>query len=172
MRTKVFYLALTLIFFTVCLPVAYSAEELIYDFPLKKSRWEYWEEGGARAKFRSGDSKLFLNIITSPSGAFHHIQIYYLDLKIEEGQKYVMKLKAKSNNEAEISCKFHKPSPNWISYQKPEYVVFELSPGGNTKDEEFIANRSTDQARLTCYFGQNKGETDIEINSLKLYKTK
>ncbi len=170
MTVKAIVMILAVLFLASWASAAYAAEEVVYDFPLKKSQWEYWEEGGARAKLKSVDSKFVLNILASPAGAFHHIQLYKLALKIEEGQKYMLRLDATSDKEAEISCKFHKASPNWVSYQNPEYVVFDLSPRSNSKTEEFVAERSTDQARLTCYFGQNRGETNITINSLRLLR--
>jgi hypothetical protein len=175
MSKKLSFIYLVILGFLVLLiyiPPANAEEEMILDFPLKKSQWEYFEEGEARAKVTFPDSKINIEIITSPKGAFHEIQLFKLKLNIEEGQKYALKINATSNREAEISCKFHKPSPNWVSYQSPEYVYFELKKGENSKSEIFVADRTTDRARFTCYFGQNTGETTITISSLKLYKIK
>lgn len=50
--------------------------------------------------------------------------------------------------------------------------IIDLSSGDNMKEEELTASESTDRARLTLYLGQNERDTEITINSLKLYKVK
>lgn len=170
MNKKSKIIVLVVLLLAISFAMAIAAEDVVYDFPLRKSYWEHWDEGGARAVLKSADSKIELNVDRSPLGAHYHIQLYRLGLKIEEGQKYVLKLNATSKGEAEVSCMFHKPSPPWSSYQYPEDVAFYLSAGDNTKEEEFTATKTTDMARLTCYFGQNRAGTRIIISSLKLCK--
>jgi len=149
--------------------LSFAQEKLIYNFPLKKGYWEEYVEGSARLKVKSNDSGLVVNIIRSPTGAFNHIQLFAFKLKLQTGVTYLLKITASSNSESEIICKFHKPSPNWDSYQTPDNTIIDLEQGKKTYTEEITATTTTDASRFTLYFGQNKGGTEIIINSIKLY---
>jgi len=169
MRTIGAVVFIAVLCLTACICNGYASDDVVHDFLLNKNRWKYSLENDARLQLRIGDTKLILKIVDAPAGAFTDIQLYTLGWKIEKGQKYILKFNGTSNRKAQVICNFHKPSPPWDAYQK-DSVTFDLSSGDNMKEEELTASESTDRARLTLYLGQNERDTEITINSLKLYK--
>lgn len=146
-----------------------TPKKLIYDFNFNKRYWEYWTEGGARAGFQFYKSKVSASIIES-TGAPHHIQLFQYRLNLVEDRRYALRLLVSSNKNGELISKFHKPSPNWASYQSPDESYYQLNPGINAIEATFLASKSTEISRLTLYLGQLDRGTEIIIHKCQLYE--
>lgn len=124
---------------------------------------EYWDSFNSSGINVREDGLLAISI-NRFDGEFYDGQIYCpIPLKMGE---YKMEMEAETNIPAEIMTKFHKASPDWDSYQSPEYSVLKFSSGENKKESVFFRKKSG-RLRFTIYCGHNESRTELVIKRLK-----
>lgn len=144
-------------------PFPMTLQNLDEDPMVTKYPWETYNSSGITV----WEDNATIEVTVKEGNEFYDGQIYKTGFKLKPGGTYKVIMEIETNNPTEISMKFHKASPDWNSFQTPEFSSLTFPPGTSTQETMFTS-KTGKSARLSIYYGANMDNTKFKIKKIQV----